>query len=80
MDLDLTMPLYPIESAPRSDQDPVPLLLYCPDQRSWLLGLWAKGAWRLQGHAAYVLHPTHWLPVSTDVVVEREQQQKGVGG
>jgi hypothetical protein len=29
------------------------------------------GAWRLEGHLERVLHPTHWLPMSTDVVVER---------
>ena len=70
---------YPIESAPRPDRDPVPLLLYCPDEGCWLLGLWSAGAWRLQGHRERVLHPTHWLPTSTDVVVESAGRQKGVG-
>ena len=69
-----------IETAPRTDQDPVPLLLYCPDEGSWLLGLWSEGAWRLQGHAAHVLDPSHWLPVSTDLVVESTRQQNGLGG
>ena len=59
---------------------PVPLLLYCADEGSWLLGQWSEGAWRLQGHREHVLNPTHWLPVSTDVVVESAHQQKGVGG
>jgi hypothetical protein len=67
---------YPIESTPRSDQDSVPLLLYCPDEGSWLLGLWSEGAWRLQDHREHVLHPTHWLPTSTEVVVERTPTAK----
>jgi hypothetical protein len=70
---------YPIESAPRPDRDPVPLLLYCPDEGRWLLGLWWDGTWRLQGHRERLLSPTHWLPPSTEVVVERARRQKGVG-
>jgi hypothetical protein len=70
---------YPIESAPQPDHDPVPLLLFCPDEDSWLLGLWSEGAWRLQDHREHVLHPTHWLPTSTDVVVERTPQEEGLG-
>ena len=54
---------YPIGTALRRDRTPVPLLLYCPDEGSWLLGLWSEAAWRLEGHAAHVLHPTHWLPM-----------------
>ena len=69
--MDPIMLPYPIESAPRPDRDPVSLLLYCPDEGRWLLGQWSEGAWRLQGHLARVLHPTHWLPTSTDVVVDR---------
>ena len=71
-----------IETAPRAelDEEPVPLLLYCPDEGRWLLGQWSDSAWRLQGHVERVLHPTHWLPMSTDVVVEKARQQKGVGG
>jgi len=70
---------YPIESAPRPDRDPAPLLLYCPEEGRWLLGLWWEGAWRLQGHRERLLSPTHWLPPSTEVVVERARRQKGVG-
>ena len=72
--MDATILLNPIATAP---QDPVPLLLYCPDEGSWLLGLWSKGAWRLQGHRERILNPTHWLPMSTEVVVESAHQQKG---
>jgi hypothetical protein len=75
--MDRTMLLYPIETAPRPDQEPVPLLLYCPTEGSWLLGLWSKGEWRLQDHVERILKPTHWLPLSTDVVVERGNSKKG---
>jgi hypothetical protein len=36
---DPTILLYPIETAPKAElgHDPVPLLLYCPDEESWLL-------------------------------------------
>ena len=75
--MDPTMLPYPIESAPRPGQDPEPLLLYCPDEGCWYTGVWSEGEWRLQGHKERVLHPTHWLPISTDVGVERAQRQKG---
>ncbi len=78
--MDPTMLPYPIESAPRPDQDPVPLLLYCPDEGCWYTGVWWDGAWRLQGHGERILNPTHWLPASTDVVVESGRQYKGVRG
>ena len=71
---------YPIATALRPEQDPVPLLLYCPHEGRWLLGLWSKGEWRLQVHVDRILNPTHWLPISTDVVVESTRQQKGFGG
>ena len=78
--MDPTMLLNPIGTAPRPEQDPEPLLLYCPHERRWYTGVWRDGAWRLQDHRERVLHPTHWLPMSTDVVVEKARQQKGVGG
>ena len=73
--MDPTMMPYPIESAPRPGQDAEPLLLYCPDQACWYTGVWSEGAWRLQADAERVLHPTHWLPTSTDVVVDRAQEK-----
>ena len=41
--MDPTMLLNPIGTAPRPDQDAVPLLLYCPHEGRWLLGLWVGG-------------------------------------
>jgi hypothetical protein len=43
--MDPTMLPYYIESAPRPDQDPVPLLLYCPEEGCWYTGVWWDGAW-----------------------------------
>ena len=77
--MDPTMMPYPIETAPRPDHEPVPLLLYCPTEGSWHTGVWSEGAWRLQDHVERVLSPTHWLPPSTDVVVEKARQQKSAG-
>jgi hypothetical protein len=65
-----TMLPYAIETAARADHERVPILLYCPRERCWHTGVWWQGAWRLQGDVERVLHPTHWLPASTDVVVE----------
>ena len=78
--MDPTMLLNPIGTAPRPDRNPVPLLLYCPYERRWYTGVWRDGAWRLHGPVERVLSPTHWLPVSTDVVVESAGQQKALGG
>ena len=46
--MDPTMLPYPIESAPRPDQDPVSILLYCPEEGRWYTGVWwaARGGSR----------------------------------
>ena len=67
---DPTMLPSPIETAPRPDQAPVPILLYCPKRGRWETGLWWFGAWRLQGDLECIVTPTHWIPASRDVVVE----------
>ena len=67
---DPTMLPSPIATAPRPDREPVPILLYCPKRDCWETGLWWQGAWRLQRDLGCVLSPTHWIPTSTDVVVE----------
>jgi hypothetical protein len=74
--MDPTMLLNPIGTAPRPEQDPEPLLLYCPHEQRWYTGVWRDGAWRLHDHGERVLHPTHWLPVSTEVVVESARPAK----
>jgi hypothetical protein len=65
-----TMLPYAIKTAARADHERVPLLLYCPSERCWHTGVWWQGAWRLKGDVERVLNPTHWLPTSTDVVIE----------
>ena len=71
--MDPTMLLDPMVNAPRSvpGQEPVPVLLYCPDEERWQAGVWLDGAWRQQGHPEHILHLTHWLPAGDRVVVER---------
>jgi hypothetical protein len=78
--MDPTMLLNSIETAPRPTQELLPLLLYCPNEHRWYTGVWRDGAWRLQDHAERVLNPSHWLPVSTEVVVESTPREKRVGG
>ncbi len=74
--MDPTMLPHSIETASRPDQNPVPILLYCPDEGGWRTGVWRNGAWRLQGEHERILNPTHWLPASTDVVVERARRRR----
>ncbi len=67
----------PIHTAPRAiglDEEPVAILLYCPDQGGWFIGAWVRagtyeGAWLQQGWRqasdhTVELQPTHWLPCS----------------
>ena len=63
----------PMDNAPRSEPggEPVQVLLYCPDEDRWHTGVWVDGAWRLHTDLERILHPTHWLPVGVDVLVER---------
>ena len=55
----------PIASAPEShpDEDPLVLLLYCPEQGSWHTGVWWEGRWGLHYDMSFELEPTHWLPL-----------------
>jgi hypothetical protein len=73
-----TMLPYAIETAARADHELVPLLLYCPSEGCWHTGLWWQGAWRLNGDVERVLYPTHWLPASTEVVVESDPVEQVV--
>jgi hypothetical protein len=71
-----TMLPYAIETAACFDHELVPLLLYCPSEGCWHSGVWWQGAWRLQGDVDRVLYPTHWLPASTEVVVESDPVER----
>ncbi len=63
---------FPIETAPKLelDHEPVPILLFCPDEGGWHTGVWFEASWRLHADIERVLEPTHWLPAPPDVVVE----------
>ena len=63
---------YPIETAPRAefDPEPVPILLWCPDEGGWHTGFWFAGVWRLHADIEHVLDPSHWLPAPPDVLVK----------
>ena len=63
---------YPIETAPQPelDHEPIPILVWCPDEGGWHTAIWFEGSWRLHGDIEHVHHPTHWLPAPPDVVVE----------
>ncbi len=63
---------FPVETAPKPElqHEPVPILLFCPDEGGWHTGIWFEGTWRLHADLERVLTPTHWLPAPPDVVVE----------
>jgi hypothetical protein len=61
---------HPIEDdPPRMDNPERKLLLYCPDQGGWRMGVYFGGAWHDFGGLDYAvpgcdqpLNPTHWMP------------------
>ncbi len=67
----------PIETAPIAighGEEPITLLLYCPEQGEWLVGAWLRTGiydgvvvqqgWRWAADRMVELRPTHWLPYS----------------
>ncbi len=67
----------PIEMAPMAishGEEPITLLLYCPEQGEWLVGAWLRAGtydgvwvqqgWRWAADRTVELRPTHWLPYS----------------
>ncbi len=68
----------PIETAPMSiglGEEPITLLLYCPDRGEWLVGAWLRAGphdqvwvqqgWRWAADPTVELQPTYWLPYSS---------------
>ena len=66
-----------IHTAPMAvgpQEEPVPVLLYCPEDGGWRIGVWLRGrysdgvwcrqGWRLAANHAVELRPTKWLPHS----------------
>lgn len=57
------MQAHPISTAvhPANDvAEPKAVLLYCPDEGGWLVGVWWEGWWRLSVDPNVILTPTHW--------------------
>jgi hypothetical protein len=57
------------------NEEPVPVLLYCPKEGGWRTGVWLRsgysgGSWHRQGwylasNNTVELRPTQWLPCSS---------------
>ena len=58
------MQLYPIATAPKNnpEDEAPPLLLFCPEQGGWHVGIYWEGRWVLHFDVGCELEPTHWLP------------------
>jgi len=67
----------PIHTAPiavGAHEEPIPVLLHCPDEGGWRRGawlrsrysngVWCRQGWRLADDQAVELRPTQWLPSS----------------
>jgi hypothetical protein len=63
------------------NENPVKILVYCPDEGGWHSGVWLRaayyeGVWFRQGWRAATDHdlelrPTHWLPYPDKPQAER---------
>jgi hypothetical protein len=56
----------PIDTAPRSDEQDKPFLLWCPEQGGWHTGVWSAGRWVDSLTLSDPLEPTHWLETPPD--------------
>ncbi len=78
----------PIQSAPMAmglDEAPIKILVYCPDEGGWHVGVWLRaghhgGVWMRQGWRAAIDHNielrlTHWLPYPEEPTTERTGQK-----
>jgi hypothetical protein len=52
----------PITTAP-SDDPERPLLLFCPEQGGWQMGVFFDGRWLDFATLTMELEPTHWMDV-----------------
>jgi hypothetical protein len=44
-----------------------PLLLYCPDRCTWVVGIWTRAGWISRAERVR-LTPSHWLPLAPNVM------------
>ena len=56
----------PMDTA-QHDSD-MPLLLFCPNQGGWQIGVWLEGRWLDYASFSVTLDPTHWMPIPPDPV------------
>ena len=74
----------PIHTAPLAtgpDETPIKVLVHCPDEGGWHVGVWLRaayygGVWFRQGWRAAIDHdlelrPTHWLPYPDEPQAKR---------
>jgi hypothetical protein len=54
----------PIDTAPHEEDEP--LLVFCPEQGGWHIGIWFNEKWVDYLTTLEDLEPTHWLPVPPD--------------
>jgi hypothetical protein len=73
----------PMHTAPMAvgqNEEPVSILLDCPEEGGWRRGVWLRAAWRdgewlsqgwrLTADPRVVLRPTQWLPCSDGPVAQ----------
>ena len=85
------MLLRPIQSAPMAtglDETPIKVLVYCPDEGGWQVGVWLRaghhgGVVMRQGWLAAIdysieLRPTHWLPYREKPMPKRTERPQVV--
>ena len=57
---------HPMDTAERDEE--IPLLLFCPDQGGWQIGIWFGGHWVDYSTLTMELQPTRWMPVPPNPV------------
>ena len=57
---------HPMDTAKHDPE--TPLLLFCPDQGGWNIGVWLEGRWVDYASASVALEPVRWLPVPPEPV------------
>ncbi len=79
-------PIYTAPLAVSPHEEPIPLLLYCPEQSGWHKGMWLRSGvydgrwvsqgWRLAADLRVELRPTAWLPLSASPQVGGENKTR----
>ncbi len=50
-----------MDTAPRRED--MPLMLYCPEQGGWHVGVWHDGHWTDFASLSVALAPVRWMPL-----------------